>query len=125
MEAGMRKIKKATANLDRNLDPDFGNQSLDAVEAFFVVVTPEVKNIKVLTDYIFVVLLPETGSQEEANELLSAVLEEVLDPGDRYTVRRYTHEDYENSGADLPILAFHPDHDGDFFWLRPPRHLMH
>jgi hypothetical protein len=114
-----------TANLDRNLDPDFGNQSLEAVEAFFVVVTPKINEIKALNDYIFVILLPETGSQEESNELLTAMLEEVLEIGDNYTVRRYTHEDYDRNGGDLPVLALHPERDGEFFWLRPPRHMMH
>lgn len=122
--AGMRKQKRMSANLDRELDPDFGNQSLEAVEAFFVVVSPETKSIKVMDDYVFVILLPETGSQEESNELLTAMLEEVLAKGDRYTVRRYTHEDYESNGSDLPILAAHPERD-EFFWLRPPRHAMH
>jgi hypothetical protein len=123
--AGMRKLKKPVANLDKNIDPDFGTQSLEAVEAYFVIVTPTSDDPQVMKDYVFVALLPEMESQDGMNELLREILQQFLNVGDQYTARRFTHEDYDTFGGDVPVLAYHPEKEDEFFWLRPPRHIMH
>lgn len=125
MEAGMRKVKKITVNLDKNLDPTFGDLQPDAVEAFLVMVTPAVTDIKRFDDWFFLALMPETGEQGETERLLASVLDDFLDEGDRYVVRNFTHQDYESFDGNMPVLGFHPERMDEFFWLRPPQHLMH
>lgn len=112
------------------LDPDFGDIQPHNADAYLVSVTPN-KPESEAKRYQFITLLPETDSTEESYDLLSDVLTEFLENGDRYTVRDFDQdhvEDYISKGSKSPIISFDPEtlscDQISFLWLVPPKFLM-
>jgi hypothetical protein len=119
------KICKIESRYD--LDPDFGDLQPDIADAYMISVTPKTASSR----YNFITLLPEMESVEDTYSLLSKVMTEFLNEGDRYTVRDFDDrhaEDFISKGSHAPIISFDPDSlDGDlisFLWLVPPKFLM-
>ena len=108
------------------LDPDFGTIQPSYAEAYAVYVTPVDSD-----GYDFITLLPESDSTKESYALLSEVLNEFLNKGDRYDVRDFDEDqvnEFLSNGSISPIISFDPETlDCDqisFLWLRPPKFLM-
>lgn len=107
--------------MDKDLDPNFGDIIPDMVQAYFVLVKPKESQ----EENIFIALLPDLGNEEETNEILKDVLHDVLNEGDHFTARAFSHSDLENFDQSLPVLSFNPEYPDDFFWLKPPHDMMH
>lgn len=105
------------------LDPDFGDQYPSNVEGFLVTVR------NTFDVYELILLMPSIDDDIEMANLVSDVMQNFLEPSDKYEIRDLNDIDvalFEKFS--LPVLCFHPNSvQSDkisFFWQIPPRSLM-
>ena len=120
----MGRVSKVALNT--NTDPDFGSKVPEVVAAYVVSITSEDR------DYHIIAMLPQLDTEEESIHMLDQVLQLFLEEDEEYAARLLQDDDVENwinEGGKNPVLGFNPDSLNlaqiEFFWLVPPRILMH
>jgi hypothetical protein len=107
--------------LTQNLDPHFGNIIPNQTNAYVITVTREVSS------FWLILLLPDTETEKETEDLLDDVLHLFLEVGSSYRCRSLTDNDVEDwEEGNTPIISFNPESSDllEFFWLIPPKNLM-
>lgn len=120
------RVKKI--ELLKEFDPDFSDELLDEEAIGFNVTV--VRNEDNFT-YSFILLVPDLDNDCEITKIIEDVLFLFLDTNESYVLRDMTETDLFllDSDNNQPILKFHPhsilDEKISFYWLTPPKHLMH
>jgi hypothetical protein len=132
---GMEVKKSLSVNCNPKLDPDFGKTKLQDANAFLVSVTPTPNKAHAATlGFYIIILVPLTEASSESQGLITEVLHYFLQEGDYYDVRPFGEEDLGKYSKETPVISFDPAkaYNGQehaieelFFWLTPPRYLMH
>lgn len=116
---------RVSPNMQKELDPTFGNVLPEESDAYIVFVTP----LKI-SEYFFVCLIPEGLEKDLARSIIKMILSQTLVLGERYDVRPLNHEHTNLISTTTPMIGYDPskiDHDAEkweFYWLIPPRSQM-
>jgi hypothetical protein len=102
-------------NADKEIDPDWGTKSQISNCIYKVIVEP-----KKGRDWIFFLILPSDGYDQDDAILCQQGCENFLGTGDKYTVAELGVKDIEEFTNAIPVLCYSPFAPGEFIWMTPP-----
>jgi hypothetical protein len=112
----------------KELDCDFGDRIVpSSVVAFVITVYPKTQVTRSLNEYHFIILLPDSPTMEYENVVM-AVVEQVVESGDKYKMKELDDDAAEKYDRSVPVISYDPRvvENGvlAIFWLVPPKKTM-